>query len=390
MATRTVYADLHIHTGRAGGRPVKMAAAPTLTVENVIRHAREEKGLDLIVLIDGVCPPVCAEIEELRQRGSLQELPDGGLACENGLVVVLGAEVEVAGPAGGAAHFGCWFGSIQAAKEFAAWLGTVQTNPALSSQRIRADAHALQSRVRECGGLFVVHHAFTPHKGLYGSCVSHLADMVNPDWVDGIELGLSADTWMADCVSELAFYTFLTSSDAHSLSKIAREYNQLQLTHVSFAQLRHAMHRENGCGWTANFGLHPALGKYHRSACANCGIPWPEGQVRCPCGGERMVPGVWDRWLHIRDREHPVHPPHRPPYVHQVPLEFVPGLGPRLRRRLLDAFGTEMAVLHRATLRELCDVVGDTLARRIDAARTGQVRFVAGGAGRYGHIEFDS
>ena len=38
--------------------------------------------------------------------------------------------------------------------------------------------------------------------------------------------------------------------------------------------------------------------------------------------------------------------PERPPYVHQVPLEFIPGLGPKLMEKLLDHFGTEMAILH--------------------------------------------
>ena len=68
--------------------------------------------------------------------------------------------------------------------------------------------------------------------------------------------------------------------------------------------------------------------------------------------------GVYDRLCEIRDRAAPVHPAHRPPYIHQVPLEFIPRLGPKAYERLLTAFGTEMAVLHDASYEDLVDVVG--------------------------------
>lgn len=384
-----VYADLHIHIGRAGGRPIKMAAASSLTLAAVMEHARYEKGLDMIVVIDGVCPPVLAELQAAVASGRLAETQGGGLLTPDGLLIIPGSEVEVAGPHGGAAHFGCWFPTLDAARDFADWLGSVQTNPSLSSQRARTDARTLQAEVKMRGGLFVVHHAFTPHKGLYGNCVDRLNDMVDPGAVDAVELGLSADTWMADCIAELAPFTFLTNSDAHSLNKIAREYNRFEVREKSFAGLHEAIARTAGkC--TANYGLHPVLGKYHRSACAACGAVWPVEQRQCACGGTRRVQGVWDRWLEVRDRPEPVHPAHRPPYVYQVPLEFIPGLGPRLRRRLLDAFGNEMAVLHRATVDELAAVVGRPVAERIEAARTGRVEFLPGGGGHYGKVAFDA
>ncbi|MCL6631249.1 MAG: endonuclease Q family protein [Alicyclobacillus herbarius] len=385
----TFYADFHVHIGRAQGQPVKMAAAATLTLANLLQHASEKKGIHIVCVIDGVCPPVQVEVRELMERGELVPMRGGGLSYQGKLTVILGAEVEIAGPYGGAAHFGCWFGDLSAAADFSAWLATVQKNPGLSSQRARTTAVELQRQVRERDGLFIIHHAFTPHKGMYGNCVRHMADMVNPEWVDAVELGLSADTDMADCLEELSGFTFLSNSDAHSLPKIAREYNRLELADASFEQVRQALRRSGQARVTGNYGLTPALGKYHRSACKRCGNPWEPGQTRCACGSDKVVMGVYDRLVVIRDMDKPVHPSHRPPYVHQVPLEFVPGLGPKTRARLLDAFGSEMAVLHQATESDLEEVVGAELARRIEDARSGRMAVTAGRGGVYGKLRVE-
>ena len=90
--------------------------------------------------------------------------------------------------------------------------------------------------------------------------------------------------------------------------------------------------------------------------------------------------------LEVRDREEAMHPAHRPAYVYQVPLEFIPGIGKKTLSKLLDAFGTEMTVLHQAKVSELAQVVGDILAKRIDDARTGRIHVIDGGGGIYGKI----
>lgn len=380
------FADFHIHIGRSFGKPVKMAAAPSLTLEGVLQHAKETKGLDLITIIDGVTSGVLQEIRELIARSRLVAVPGGGYEYENGLRVLLGAEVETAGPRGGAAHFGAWFGGVDEAGEFLHWLSMVQRNTSLSSQRAHADAFKLQDVVKEIGGLFVVHHAFTPHKGLYGNCVDHVSEMVDPHQVDALELGLSADTDMADCLEELAQTTFLSNSDAHSLPKIAREYNELLLVQGSFAEVAKALRRTDDRRVESNYGLMPALGKYHRTYCLGCGEHWVEGKSVCQCGSTKHVMGVFDRLREIQTRATPVHPAHRPPYVHQIPLQFIPGLGPKSFQRLIQAFGTEMNVLHRATADELAEVVGELLAQRIFAARAGRVEVVSGGGGIYGRL----
>ncbi len=49
---------------------------------------------------------------------------------------------------------------------------------------------------------------------------------------------MSADTELADQISELETRTFITNSDAHSfLPKIAREYNKILVEDISFKEL---------------------------------------------------------------------------------------------------------------------------------------------------------
>jgi uncharacterized protein (TIGR00375 family) len=383
---KTCFADFHIHIGRSQGKPVKMAAAPSLTLQNLLDHAKNLKGLDVVTVIDGVCTGVQKDIKQMIDEGRMVLQPGGGYLYENGLLVLLGSEIEIAGPFGGAAHFGCWLPTLEAAHDFSVWLSTVQKNVSLSSQMARTDVFTLQKQVKDRDGIFIIHHAFTPHKGIYGNCVSKLSDMLDMSMVDALELGLSADTDMADCISEIHDMTFISDSDAHSLPKIAREYNKVELSSMTFRDIQNCLTRKNQSCVVANYGLLPTLGKYHRSFCLNCEQTWPIGAEACTCGSTKRVKGVYDRLLEVRDQEKASHPNHRPPYIYQVPLEFIPGIGKKTLAKLLDVFGTEMTVLHRATVPELAEVVGDILAGRIDNARTGRIEVIDGGGGIYGKI----
>ena len=86
-------------------------------------------------------------------------------------------------------------------------------------------------------------------------------------------------------------------------------------------------------------------------------------------------------------RAEPLVSSHRPPYVYQVPLEFIPGIGPKLLDKLLDRFGTEMAVLHDASADALAETVGAPAAEKIVRARSGDLALDAGGGGRYGKVQ---
>lgn len=175
-----------------------------------------------------------------------------------------------------------------------------------------------------------------------------------------------------------------------TLGKIGREYNVIEMREPSFEELKLALRRSEGRRVSANFGLNPRLGKYHRTYCGGCGSIIDEAystSERCPyCGSPKLVQGVLDRILHIADRPLPQVPEYRPAYHYQVPLEFIPGLGKRKLNQLLEAFGTEMNILHRAAEAELAVVAGAELAGLIVLARTGQLVLSSGGGGTYGKV----
>lgn len=380
-------ADFHIHIGRALGKPVKIAAGSKLTLENLLHHAAFVKGLDVVTVIDGVCDNVLIEVKNLVDSGDLTTLPGGGLLYRDRLLVLLGSEVELSGPTKGAAHFGCWFPDWESAADFNAWLKTVQKNTQLSSQRARTDAETLLRETHERDGLLIIHHAFTPFKGLLGNCVDRIGDFLDVSHVDAIELGLSSNTDMADRLSELSELTFLSNSDAHGLDNIAREFNQIKMKEPSFAEVRRVLRRTDGRRVTANHGLHPQHGKYFRTRCRRCDEVISEDKAACACGDSRKhVHGVWDRLLTISDLDEPRHPHHRPPYFHQVPLRDIPGVGKRAYAKLIESYGTELAVIERASEPELVDLLGNQVGQNVANALQGDVVWKVGGAGTYGKL----
>ena len=107
----------------------------------------------------------------------------------------------------------------------------------------------------------------------------------------------------------------------------------------------------------------------------------------CPdCGSPKVVKGVLDRIIEIGDWKEPSSPQGRPPYHYQVPLLFLPGVGPKTISLLLASFGTEMNVLHHVRYEELVSVVGERVALTIQQARQGKLIFNPGGGGTYGKV----
>jgi uncharacterized protein (TIGR00375 family) len=386
----TYYADLHIHIGRTGsGRPVKITGARTLTIDRILEETSSRKGINLIGVIDCQVPEVIDELEEMIKSGAVEELPDGGLKFEKA-VLIPGVEIEVRDEyCQGPIHVLSFFPTLKKMREFSDWLSQHVTNITLSTQRFYGYAKDLQQKVKGMGGLFIPAHVFTPFKSIYGTGVTRsLTEILDPELIDAVELGLSADTQMADQIHELHNYTFVTNSDAHSIPKIGREYQTFKLDHPSFKELELALHNKEGRHVLGNYGLNPKLGKYHRTRCADCMelIPdYVKGEP-CPyCGHGRVIRGVRDRLDELVDNGDVTR--ERPPYIHQVPLEFIPKVGPKTLDKLLKAFGTEMAILHEASFEDLKAAVGEQTAKLILAAREGRLAVETGGAGRYGRVK---
>ncbi|SFJ29210.1 TIGR00375 family protein [Thermoflavimicrobium dichotomicum] len=389
MTLQSIFADLHIHIGRTKNNlPVKITAARNMTFDQIIRESYHRKGLQMIGIIDAHSPPVQYEILEGLQSGLFREHPDGGIVYQH-TTCILGTEIEIKEPGMGACHVLVFLPTLSHMISFTEWLAKYMKNVQLSTQRLYRPVSALQEKVMELEGLIIPAHVFTPFKSVYGSATDRLSQLFDTDCVAGVELGLSSDSDLADCLSELHSFTFVTNSDAHSIPKIGREYNELWVKEASFQELMRALMRQDGRKVVANYGLNPRLGKYYRTRCLKCEELWPiDPEVtRCPyCGSEKQVKGVRDRIMELADQEMS-HPDHRPPYIHQVPLEYIPKLGKKMLEKLLEAFGTEMNILHHASLEDIAKVANEQIAYHIGLAREQRLEFEEGGGGTYGKVK---
>ena len=391
-----VFADLHVHIGRSeNGKPIKITAARSLNFANIAKECADRKGINIVGIIDCASPYVIEDIENFLKTGEAYEIEDGGIIYKDKICIILGSEIETAeindeGKTG-SAHNLCYFPSLKDIKAFSNEMSKHIHNITLSSQRADISAYDLVDIVEKYNGVLIPAHAFTPHKSFYGNCTDRLSKIFKEkfDKIFAIELGLSSDTYLADEISELETRTFVTNSDAHSLPKIAREYNKMLLDGISFKEVLKALKNEDGRKILANYGLDPKLGKYHRTFCEKCGKPI-EGKppvTRCPdCDSSKITMGVLYRIEIIKDKETTKSPSFRPPYIYQIPLTFMPGLGGKTIDKLLANFETEMNILHKLSEDDIEAVVGEKVAKSIVAARTGNVHIQAGGGGVYGKL----
>jgi uncharacterized protein (TIGR00375 family) len=380
----TVYADLHIHIGQSlDGKAVKITAAKTMTLPNVLQVSREIKGLTMIGVIDAHSHGVREDFKTLIQERVLQPIEGGGYQAGD-LTVIPGTEIELS-VGEGTAHFLAYFPTIQHLERYILGVKPFVKNWQLSSQKAYLDVNQWLQAVANGEGIWLPAHAFTPHKGIYGNCCKSLFDVL-PGLPPALEIGLSADRQMARSLSELKQVVLFSNSDAHSLPKIAREYNRLELTERSFSGLADLVYSKRGQVLT-NYGLPPIFGKYHRTYCLACerivdGVP---PQLYCShCGSKQVVTGVLDRLVSIADREIPKETD--PHYIYQIPLSELPGIGPKMYKRLLERFGTEMAVLHQTSEEDLVNVAGEKVAQWILSSRAGKLEYQAGGGGVFGKV----
>ena len=391
-----VFADLHVHIGRSeNGKPIKITAAKSLNFANIAKECAERKGINIVGIIDCASPYVIEDIENFLKTGDAYELKDGGIIYKDKVCILLGSEVETSekGRNGkcGAAHNVCFFPYLKDIKAFSNEMSKHIKNITLSTQRSDLSGYELIDIVEKYNGILIPAHIFTPFKSYYGNCNDRIKNIFKEkyDKIFAVELGLSSDTFLADEISELENKTFVTNSDAHSLPKIAREYNKMQVEDISFKEVVKALKNEDGRKILANYGLDPKLGKYHRTYCDNCNnvIETKEPISICPkCGSNKVTFGVFDRIELIRDKKETKSPDNRPPYIYQVPLGFIPGVGGKTIEKLLNTFETEMNILHKLSKDDIEAIVGEKVSNAIEKARTGNAKVQSGGGGNYGKI----
>ncbi|WP_295722111.1 TIGR00375 family protein [uncultured Methanobrevibacter sp.] len=377
-----VNTDLHIHSC------FSMATSKDMLIKNIAPKARE-KGLSLVGSGDGFHTKWLDIIEK-----STEYVGDGIYSTDN-CDFILTVEVEGYKKI----HHLLILPNIDVAREIGDKIvygnknGNGRPKTKLESSEILDIAHEYDCLIGPA-------HVFTPWTGMYKSYAS-IYDCYEGK-VDFVELGLSADTFMADRIKELKDFPFLSNSDAHSPwpHRLGREFNQIELEDISYTSLKNSIKHKKIKG---NYGLYPNLGKYHMTGCSKCyKIIDPEtakeNNMKCKDCGGKIKKGVDYRINEISDFKSPKHPNFRPPYTHLMPLAeiiskiYSKGITTKTVqnkwKNLISNFESEIDVLINSPLEKI-EKIDNEISRGIKAFRMGEVKITSGGGGKYGEISFD-
>jgi uncharacterized protein (TIGR00375 family) len=378
-----INADLHIHSKYSMATSGRMDI-PTLAVESAA------KGIHLLGTGDCLHSKWCSEIK------TMPEVAEGTYGLNN-TRFVLSVEIEDTDRV----HHLLILPDISKAQEIREEVEPASVNIDTDGRpNVNLSGIEIAQLAKDADALIGPAHAFTPWTAMYAyhdnlkSCYGDLTP-----YISFVELGLSADTDMADRISELHRLTFLTNSDAHSPwpNKLAREFNRFRVEDITFSELKKAVLRKGGRGPEMNIGLFPQEGKYHESACIRCFKHYTFSECiiknwRCKCGG-RIKKGVAERVDELSDTSG--HPDHRPPYLHIIPLSEIIMMALNTSsihtkqvktnwETLIKRFGDEVTVLLDCDLDNIKGV-DPRVIEIIRMFREGKVRVEPGG--QYGRVK---
>ncbi len=163
----------------------------------------------------------------------------------------------------------------------------------------------------EC--MLIPAHVWTPYFGLFGSMSGY--DSVEECFEDlsphiyALETGLSADPEMFWRISKFDRFTLVSCSDPHSLPRIGRECNRLDLApgDFTYAELTRIVRERDRKKFLATVEYWPGEGRYHYDGHAACKVSLHPDQTKklkgvCPVCGKKLTIGVLSRVLELADR----------------------------------------------------------------------------------------
>jgi len=410
--------DLHIHSLHS------ISVSKDMTIPRLAQGAKE-KGLHLIGTGDATQPQWLKHLKSnLTKKGEVYE--------HNSVAFIPTVEIED----GESIHQVVLLPSFESVDKLRKLLKP--DSPNLDRKwggrpRVNLNGEEIAGLVRDVGGMIGPAHAFTPYRAIFRenkhtslkSCYGKETPHIH-----FLELGLSADSSIADCIPELHRITYITSSDAHSPnpSKLGREFVRLEMKEPTYDEVSMALKREKGRKSVLNVGLDPRLGKYFLSYCSKCRrtlivgkgkdspsfddlniyidctndddaqkllVDISKRKVKCPADGKLLRLGVRDRAAAIGIGESKS-PKHRPPYLRIAPLLDIiaSAIGVksatsktaiRLYDSIREQLGTETTVLTSSPIHEL-KKINERVAQMVELYRNGTACYEIGGGGRYGKL----
>ncbi|MBC7094422.1 TIGR00375 family protein [Thermococcus sp.] len=378
-------ADLHIHS-RYSKAVSKLMTFPILA-ENA-----KLKGLGIVGTGDILNPKWEGELLKYSQK------VDEGTYEIKGIKFLLTAEVED----NKRVHHLLIFPNIETVRELRERLKHYSKDVESEGRpHLSLNASEIADLSNEFDVLIGPSHAFTPWTALYKEYNS-IKEAYGNYKIHFLELGLSADSYMADKIKAHHNLVYLSNSDAHSPQphRLGREFNRFEVEDATFEEIKKAILKRGGRKIVLNAGLDPRLGKYHLTACSRCYTKYRLEDAkrlgwRCELCGGVIKKGVHDRILELADTDE--RPKYRPPYLHLAPLAEIIAMvlnkGVETKsvksiwERLLKEFGSEIRVLVDAPVEAIAELIGDEIAKAIWAFRNEKLIIVPGGGGKYGEIK---
>ena len=428
-------ADLHIHS------PHSIAVSKSLNLDTMIETGRK-KGLHILGTGDILQPDWFKYMKQNLSKNNDQSF------SYKGTFFILQSEIEDQENI----HHVILFPDFQSVLEVQKVLAPHSKNiygEWGGRPRVNLSPPELVDKIDDSGAILGPAHAFTPFKAIFRqNRYKTVQECYHDSWkkVPFLELGLSANTELADRLDSLKNISFLSNSDAHSEGSrsLGREFNKFEIDNPSFEEILSAFTRKNDRKIVLNVGLHPKLGKYYKMFCSKCrrrilfskstskndlflnnykisddfitySVQDPQKakseyitdvtkeKITCPACKEEIKKnykiklGVSERIEVISTQDKPIHPSHRPPYINAIPLfdtlrsiKKIKSSSSKTIINLYDSlitkFGTEYSLLLDEPIEKI-DKINTELAAVIKAMRNEEIEYAPGGGGTYGHIK---
>ena len=432
----TFNSDLHIHS------PHSIAVSKKLNLDTMVETCRK-KGLNILGTGDVLQPDWLSYLDK-----NLTKDNDGAFSYK-GVYFILQTEIEDQE----SVHEVVFFPDFSTVREVQKKIKPHSKNILDDwggRPRVNLDPAELVDIITECGALIGPAHAFTPFKAIFRQNKFKTLEECYQDStkkVKFLELGLSANTDLADRLDCLKSITFLSNSDAHSESprSLGREFNSLQMDNPSFEELVLAIDGKDQRKVDLNVGLHPKLGKYYNMFCHKCRrrvvfkktekqvsslfnqyaisddfiiifVNNPskakkdyidnvaKERVTCPACREKFNKnikirlGVSERIEVISTSKEPIHPDHRPRYINAVPLIDIIRSVKNIKsassvtvlnayNKIIEKLGTEFDIIIEVPIENI-KKFDEGIGTVIEAIRQNKIRYTPGGGGTYGEIQF--
>ena len=429
-------ADLHIHS------PHSIAVSKKLNLDTMVETGKK-KGLHILGTGDVLQPEWLKYMEK-----NLKKDENGAFSYKN-IYFILQTEIEDEN----SIHEVVFFPDFSTVREVQKKIKPYSKNILNEwggRPRVNLPPAELVDIITDFGAMIGPAHAFTPFKAIFRQNKYATLEQCYQDAVKKVkflELGLSANTDLADKLDSLKNISFLSNSDAHSESprSLGREFNKIKMENPSFDELALALERKNQRKIELNIGLHPKLGKYYNMFCHKCrrrilfkktekqGISLfnqytitedfikvltenpnkakkeyidnvAKGKVTCPACKEKFNKnikiklGVSERIEVISTSPEPIHPDHRPPYINAVPLIDIIRSVKNIKstssvtvlnayNKIINELGTEFDIIIEVPIEKI-KKFDEGVATVIEAIRENKIEYTPGGGGTYGQIQF--